>query len=307
MNSLTVLARKEFKSAFKDRVFFLIAILFIIMSIASVYIGSTTKNAEMQAYESILSVAKAQGGNIPSAPEIYPLAILRNIIDYIVMIGAVLAVFLGFDAFSGERENGTLSLLLTRPLYRDQVVTGKIIGAGMTIGTLLSVTLIFNIILFSFATRMMPGMNEVFRLAAFIILAFIYMMLFYIGALLLSIKTRDRAYGFLTMMVAWVFVSYVIPQLADTQRNFAYAITGSSGVVSQIPADTAISKAIELFSPAVQFKHIGNDLLQVVSQTATINISHIIANDILPLIYILIPVIVLLTLAYIAVQKEDVL
>ena len=116
MNSILILAKKEFKTAFKDRVFFVIVLLFLVMSIASVYIGTTTKNAEMKAYQSIVSVIKSQGGNIPAPPEIYPLAILRNIIEYITMIGAVLAIFLGFDAFSGERENGTLSLLLTRPI-----------------------------------------------------------------------------------------------------------------------------------------------------------------------------------------------
>lgn len=307
MNGILCLAKKEFKTAFRDKVFFVIVLLFLLMSVASVYIGTTTKNAEMQAYENIVTVIKAQGGNLPGAPEIYPLAILRNIIEYITMIGAVLAIFLGFDSFSGERENGTLGLLLTRPIYRDQLVTGKLLGAGMIIGALLSVTLIFNITLFSVITGMIPSLSEILRLAVFILLAFVYMMVFYIGTLFVSIKTRDRAFGFLTMLVVWIFVSFVIPQLADTQRNFAYALNNVAGTVSQIPSDTVISKAIELFSPAVQFKHIGSDLLQVVSETATINVLQVIAKDIFALIYILVPGIVLIALSYTSVQKENVL
>lgn len=307
MHSLIILAKKEFKTAFKDKVFFIIAILFLIMSVASVYIGSTTKNAEIQAYKNIVSVAESQGAAIPAAPEIYPLAILRNIIEYIKMIGAVLAIFLGFDAFSGEREKGTLQLLLTRPLYRDQLVTGKLLGAGMIIGTLLSTTLVFNIILFSVSTGLLPGLNEILRLVTFILLAFVYMMCFYIGTLFVSIKVRDRAFGFLTMMVIWIFISFVIPQLADTQRNFAFSLNNIAGTVSSIPADTTISKAIELFSPAVQFSHIGNDLLQAVSQTATMNVSQILVKDLFELVYIFIPGIVLLLLSYIAVQKENAL
>lgn len=307
MNGILCLAKKEFKAAFRDKVFFVIVLLFLLMSVASVYIGTTTRNAEMQAYENIVTVIKAQGGNLPAAPEIYPLAVLRNIIEYITMIGAVLAIFLGFDAFSGERENGTLRLLLTRPIYRDQLVTGKLLGAGMIIGALLSVTLIFNITLFSVITGMTPSLSEILRLVAFIAIAFVYMMVFYIGTLFISIKTRDRTFGFLTMMVVWIFVSFVIPQLADTQRNFAYALNNVAGTVSQIPSDTVISKAIELFSPAVQFKHIGSDLLQVVSETATINVLQIIAKDFFALIYILIPGIALIALSYTSVQKENVL
>lgn len=307
MNGIFSLANKEFKTALKDKVFLMIVLLFLLMSVASVYIGTTTKNAEMQAYENIVAMIKTQGGNLPAAPEIYPLAILRNIIEYITMIGAVLAIFLGFDAFSCERENGTLRLLLTRPLYRDQLVTGKLLGAGMIIGALLSVTLIFNLTLFSVTTGIIPSLNEILRLVVFIALAFVYMMVFYIGTLFVSIKTRDRAFGFLTMMVAWIFVSFVIPQLADTQRNFAFALNNVAGTVSQIPTDTVISKTIELFSPAVQFKHIGNDLLQVVSKTATINVLQIIVKNVSALIYMLIPGIVLLALSYTAVQKENVL
>jgi len=307
MNSILILAKKEFKTALKDSVFFVMVILFLAMSVASVYIGSTTKNAEMQAYQNIVTVLQSQGGILPAAPEIYPLAILRNIIEYVTMIGAVLAIFLGFDAFSGERENGTLRLLLTRPLYRDQLLTGKLFGAGMIIGALLSVSLVFNITLFSVATGLKPSLNEILRLVAFIVLAFVYMMSFYIATLYVSIKTRDRAFGFLAMMVVWIFISFVVPQLADTQRNFAYAINNVAGTVSQIPSDTAISKAIELFSPTVQFKHISNDLLQVVPETATINVFKILVKDLFELIYILIPGIVLLMLSYTAVQKENAL
>ena len=307
MNSILILARKEFKTAMKDSVFFVMAILFLAMSVASVYIGSTTKNAEMLAYQNIVTVLQSQGGILPAAPEIYPLAILRNMIEYITMIGAVLAIFLGFDAFSGERENGTLRLLLTRPLYRDQLLTGKLLGAGMIIGALLSVTLVFNITLFSVATGLIPSLNEILRLVVFIVLAFVYMMSFYIATLYVSIRTRDRAFGFLAMMVVWIFISFVVPQLADTQRNFAYAINNVAGTVNQIPSDTVISKAIELFSPTVQFKHISNDLLQVVSETATIPIFKILVKDLFELIYIFIPSIVLLSLSYTSVQKENAL
>ena len=307
MNSILILAKKEFKTAYKDKVFLVIMLLFLIMSVASVYIGSTTKNAEMKAYQDIVSVTQASGGAIPAAPEIYPLAILRNIIEYITMIGAVLAIFLGFDAYNGERENGTLRLLLTKPFYRDQLITGKLLGAGMIIGLLLSVTLIVNLTLFTFSTGLLPSFSEVLRLAIFFLLAFIYMISFYISTLFVSIKTKDRTFGFLIMMIAWIFVSFVIPQLADTQRNFAYALSNISGTVTQVPTDTALSRAIEYLSPAVQFKHIGNDLLQVVSDTAKIPILDLVNKNIWALVNIFIPGLAFLVLSYISAQKENVL
>jgi ABC-type transport system involved in multi-copper enzyme maturation, permease component len=307
MNSILILAKKEFRTAYKDKVFLVIMLLFLIMSVASVYIGSTTKNAEMKAYQDIVSVTRTSGGAIPAAPEIYPLAILRNFIEYITMIGAVLAIFLGFDAYNGERENGTLQLLLTKPFYRDQLITGKLLGAGMIIGLLLSVTLIVNLTLFTFSTGLLPSFSEVLRLAIFFILAFIYMISFFISTLFVSIKTKDRTFGFLIMMIVWIFVSFVIPQLADAQRNFAYALSNISGTVTQVPTDTALSRAIEYLSPAVQFKHIGNDLLQVVSDTAKISILDLINKNIWALVNIFIPGLAFLVLSYTSAQKENVI
>jgi ABC-2 type transport system permease protein len=307
VSRILTIAKKEFMASLKDRVFLLIALLFLVMSIASVYIGATTKNAELRAYEGVVEAAKAQGSNIPTAPIIYPLAILRNMIEYIIMIGAVLAIFLGFDTFGSERESGTLRLVLTRPVLRNHFLLGKLLGAGMVIGSLLVATLLFNIVLFTVATGLAPDASEAFRLIVFMILACIYMLMFYIGSLFVSIKSRDRSYGFLSLMVAWMMISFVIPQLAETQRSFVFAINNVSGTVTQVPSDTTVSKAIELFSIAVQFRHIGNDLLQVVSETATINIWRMIAKDFLELLYVLIPGIILLALSFVAVQKEDVL
>lgn len=307
MNPIRIIAGKEFKTAFKDKIFIVITVLFLVLSIVSVYIGSSTKNAEMKAYQDIVGILKSQGNtNLPVSPDIYPLSILRNIITYVSMVGAVLAIFLGFDAFSGERENGTLKLLLTKPLYRDQIVTGKLLGAASVIGSLLGITLIVNVILFGAVSGLIPDIGEISRLAVFMIIAFLYMMSFYIAALFVSIKTTNRAFGFMAMMIVWMFISFVIPQLADTQRNFAYAMNATAQTVTQIASETTISKTIELFSPAVQFTNIGKNLLQAIPETANMNLSSLLMRQILPLIYMVAPGAVLLMASYRAVQKEDV-
>ena len=48
MNTAYIIARKEIRAAFRNRIFLLITLLFLGLSILSVYIGSTTKKAEMR-------------------------------------------------------------------------------------------------------------------------------------------------------------------------------------------------------------------------------------------------------------------
>jgi ABC-type transport system involved in multi-copper enzyme maturation permease subunit len=51
MNTILIIARKEFQSVFRNRLFLTIILLFLGMSILSVYIGSVTTRAEMRLYE----------------------------------------------------------------------------------------------------------------------------------------------------------------------------------------------------------------------------------------------------------------
>lgn len=305
MKQVWTIAKKEFRTAFKDKVFIVITLLFLVLSIVSVYIGSSTKNAELKAYSDIVELLKSQGSQaFPPKPEIYPLAILQNIIKYVSIVGAVLAIFLGFDTFSGEKENGTMKLLLSRPLYRDQLISGKLLGGALVIGLLLIVTLFFNTILFSLVSGLSPGYGEISRLITFMFIAFCYMMSFYIATMFVSIKTNDRSFGFLVMLILWVSVSFVIPQLAESQKSFAYAMNSTAQTVTQVPSDTIVSKTIEIFSPTVHFQNIGGDLLQTASETANSSVGDILQKRLLIMLYMLVPGILLLFGAYRTFVKE---
>ncbi len=308
MSGILTLARKEVKAAFRDNIFLILIGLFVLLSVISVYIGSSTKNAELQAYQDIVQLLKGQGAtNLPTPPEIYPLSVLRNIISYVSMIGAVVAIFLGFETFSGERSNGTLKLIAVRPVYRDQIVTGKLLGGGMVIGLLLGIILIFNLVLFVLVSGITPNIDEIIRLLFFFILAFVYMMVFYIATLYVSLKTNDSAFGFMLMMIIWVTISFVLPQLADSQRSFAYALNSTVQTVTQVPSDTVVSKTIELFSPAAQFQSIGKDLLQVVPERANLGMVGLLQKQIGAMAEVFLPGLALLLLSFKAAQKEEVI
>ncbi|MCE5343579.1 MAG: ABC transporter permease [Eubacteriales bacterium] len=307
MSGRVAIAQKEWRIASRDSVFLVMAILFLIMSIASVYIGSSTKSAELKAYADIVQVARQQGGTAPAAPLIYPLEMLANIVDYIVMIGAVLAIFLGYNAFHSERENGTLRILLTHPLTQKDVVMGKLLGAIGMIGMLLAATFAFNLLLFIAVDKLVPNTEEVARLAICLVMAFTYMMMFYSGALWVSLKARDGGFAFLIMMIVWIFFSFVIPQLADTQRNYAFAISNLSGLVTKMPSETAASHLINLFSPAAQFTNLGNALLQADADNAPLRLGVLLIRQTPVILYLLGCNLALLILLFHSAKREEVL
>lgn len=201
----------------------------------------------------------------------------------------MLAIFLGFDTFTSEKDNGTLKLLLSKPIYRDQLLTGKIIGGALVIGSVLFVTLIFNMALYTFASGVSTSIGDITRLSIFMIIAFCYMMSFYIATVFVSINTKDGTFGFMIMLIVWVGVSFVLPQLATSQKAFAYSLNSTAQTVSQLPSDTTVSKGIEIFSPTVHFQNIGGDLLQTSKETAKLSIINIIQIRSLTFLYMLFP------------------
>jgi ABC-2 type transport system permease protein len=182
-----------------------------------------------------------------------------------------------------------------------------LLGAGLVIGLLLTTTLVFNIALFAYYTGVLPKFEETFRVVIFLVIAFAYMMNFYTASLYISIKTRESSYGFLIMMVVWIFISFVVPQIAESQKSYVYAINNIAGTITQVPGETALSNAIGWLSPAVQFKFVGSDFLQTVSETATIHLGRLLVAEIVKMIYLILPGIGLTLLSLREVEKEGTL
>ena len=52
----------------------------------------------------------------------------------IVAFKELIAILISYDAFVGEQEHGTLILLLTYPLSRTALLTGKLFGQSAALG-----------------------------------------------------------------------------------------------------------------------------------------------------------------------------
>jgi len=299
MDTVLIIARKEFRSVFRNRLFLTTALLFLAMSILSVYIGSTTKHAEMRLYQEIVDKLTAQGDTaLPSPPEIYRLTILSNLSEYVGIIGAILAVILGYNSLIEEKESGGLKLLLSRPVYRDRLLTGKLLGGAAVIGLLLSLAFLFNLLLLVLVGGVFPTAGEVGRLLAFIIMAFAYMMIFFTFAMLLSVKLKSAPQVFLISLMLWMIVSFVIPQMAETQMANSTVVNNVTGVANQIPQDTTLSRSIDFLSPTWHLRTIGNQLLEVTPGSASLPLGALLSQSLATLLVLLAPTVLFAALAY---------
>jgi Cu-processing system permease protein len=110
VNAIWTIARKEFSDGLRNRWIVAIGLLFALLAVGIAWFGAA---------------ASGQLGftNVPAT-----IASLASLSTFLIPL---IALLLAYDAIIGEEEDGTLSLLLTYPLGRGQILLGKFLGHGM--------------------------------------------------------------------------------------------------------------------------------------------------------------------------------
>ena len=131
-------------------------------------------------------------------------------IDWAFLISVVLsfvAILFTFDAISGERERGTLRLILSNSVPRDAVLLGKFLGAFLSIGLPFLMAVLINLFLLYTAGDISWGAREWGQLGVILLIAMVYMSIFIAMGLLISACANQSAISLTILLLIWaVFV-----------------------------------------------------------------------------------------------------
>jgi ABC-2 type transport system permease protein len=132
----------------------------------------------------------------------------------------LVGIALGMDAINSEKNNGTLSRLISQPIYRDNIINAKffagvaVIVVLMTTAILLTTGMAINLI------GVPPTAEEAWRLLFFLIVSIIYGA-FWLGlAILMSTLFKQVAVSAVVCLAAWLvfalFFNLVISMLLNS-------------------------------------------------------------------------------------------
>ena len=148
-------------------------------------------------------------------------------IDWGFIVGFVLsliALLFTFDSISGERERGTLRLMLANPMPRHIVLIGKLLGALMSIFMPFTLAVLINLFVISVSGDVLLDAEAWRRLSIIFIVAVLYAGLFVALGLLVSARVRQSAVSLVTLLLAWVtFVVFIPSTLASIASGFSPA------------------------------------------------------------------------------------
>ena len=188
ITQILIIAAKEFRDRMRNRWVLAVALVFTVFSLAITYFGG------------------AQQGQVGLRSIEFTIASLVSLVIYLIPL---IALLLGFDAIVGERERGSLGLLLSLPITRLELLLGKYLGlaAALTLSTLAGFALVAVLLWRQFQWA------GLFHYGGFMFSAVLLGLAFLSMAVLLSVLARERTRASGLAIAAWFFFVLVFDLL----------------------------------------------------------------------------------------------
>ena len=210
------IAKHEYRAAVRSRILLVLVVLLIAVTVTSVYIASAGYAATLAEYETYRAAAQAQGLDRIAPSPLAALSLLQGTFEYLEIIGAVVAISLGYLSVSRERVNRTLSLIRTRPVTAGEHATGTFLGAMAVFATLVATTLVVGIVCVGLLATDWVSPGELFQISLAAVAALLYLGAFYCLGAIATAKSAFAANGLLIALGIWLVVVLVLPQIGDT-------------------------------------------------------------------------------------------
>lgn len=211
MFGLMPVFRKELADHFSGRRFMILLALVCVAGLSATYVAAQSIRGDVSGDREsgfvFLKLFTASSGVLPP------------FVSFISFLGPLIGLALGFDAINNEQARGTLSRVLSQPIYRDSVINGKFLAGVVTIALMLAS---IGLLLGGMGLRMIgvpPTLEEVLRLTSFFGLTVVYVAFWMSLSVLFSILFRQTATSALAGMAVWIFALFFLPMLAGVAAD----------------------------------------------------------------------------------------
>ncbi len=154
-----------------------------------------------------------------------------------------LAIILAYDSISGDRERGTLKLILSNAIPRHKVFLARFLAAFTILTFCLAIGAVVSL---AIVIRSIPLQgSDWIRIGFFIVLSFVYLAFMVLTGMMVSSLSRSSIASLVILLLVWVVLIAVIPGVAMLLGRALRPLPNSSEVRAEIEAakdKRAISK-----------------------------------------------------------------
>jgi ABC-2 type transport system permease protein len=227
-----IVAGKELRDHVTSRRFLIIFAILLLISVYSIFTGMDQYNKTLESYKDSqqqsqqqdwfkeqvaalqkqIADAQAKGDSQdvidglqyqldsminPPMPSV--MSIFYSLNQYFVWICILLAIALGFDLITREKEEGSLKSLLSHPIYRDSVINGKTLGAISVLTAAMGAAFLVTIAIILFF-GVVPSVDELLRVTGYYLLALLICLAFFAVAMAASTLAKNSSMAVLYVL-----------------------------------------------------------------------------------------------------------
>lgn len=269
-NQIIAIALNEMRLIVREKTLLMLLFVFLLMTFFSAYIGWSTNTIVLQVYHAAIVFLRQSGAtHIPPNPfiQIPPLAMFKNMIIYVFLIGALLAIVVGHQSFIRERKSGVVLLLFSKPLSKNSYILGKVFGILFSLVLLLGITYVVSILATLFIPHNMLSVLEIEKLFLFYCFSLVYMLIFSFIGLFFAIILPDESLALFAPVLVWVAVTFIFPEVITGQNPVALLNpTNISQTASQGTFFTAMHTVLSPVSIEQHYTGVTQPLLETQQQ-----------------------------------------
>jgi ABC-2 type transport system permease protein len=247
---MVAIIRKELADHFNSVRFMVLFLLVLIAAGFSIYAANQGIRDALQQSQSVTQSGFVFLYLFTSSISSIPIMTLA-----IAIIIPITGIVLGFDAVNSERSGGTLSRLLTQPVYRDSVINGKFVAGLFVMAVMIGTAIL---LVAGYGLRMIgvpPTAEEIIRLFFYGLLTLIYGA-FWMGlSMLFSVVFRRSAGSLLVPIVIFIvfFMFWVFLPFGQAIASAVAPIETNSDVATQIH-QAGVQQTVLRLSPSYLYQ-----------------------------------------------------
>lgn len=251
---MSVVFWKELADQFSSRRFMILVTIIVLTGLWATYSAGQTirQDAENVPAEFVfLLLFTSQSGAL------FPLA------TFLGFLGPVVGITLGFDSISGEYARGTLSRVLSQPIYRHSLINGKFLAGVATVAVFWASILVLVIGLGTTLLGFPPNAEELWRMLLFTLIGIIYVGFWLALAMLFSILFQRTVTAALGSLAIWLFLAIFVWMVA---KFVSGVVVPNPSTPEQLVRQANIETVVSRFSPSTLYSETVHILLNPIAR-----------------------------------------
>ncbi len=143
-----------------------------------------------------------------------------DVVQVIAVFFPLMGIALGYDGIIKEKNSKSLNVLLTEPVFRDNIVTGKFLGVSIT----LALVVFFSLTIIAVSDFVISGkiaeFDSLLRLFIFGIFTFLYLLLFATLGLFTSVWCKTEIESLTFGVFVWINMCFALGPTIITIVSF---------------------------------------------------------------------------------------